>query len=192
MSNVKGYAVAVDRLPENYPTHLNGSDFWESLGRLVATFGFLENVLLRCIFVFTGTGPIEEEKSEEELKRWIARLERSLSDNLNPLIDTFQSSVKANPNSTINSLEELVRDLRKVAEIRNVVCHGCWSAPDQDGRSVPFFVNRKNEVFESAIDVAWLKQTQKCVLKLACDLINTVTHMGYQFPGTNGPGKSLL
>jgi hypothetical protein len=36
----------VDRrgVPEQYPTHRHEPEFWEALGRCVATFGFLEDI----------------------------------------------------------------------------------------------------------------------------------------------------
>lgn len=37
--------VDVDALPGRFPTHLHEPAFWESLGRAVATFGFLEEIL---------------------------------------------------------------------------------------------------------------------------------------------------
>ena len=44
-------------------------------------------------------------------------------------------------------------------------------------------------VWDTSIDIAYLQQTQKAVAELACDVINTVTHMGWQFPGSRGPEK---
>ncbi len=54
------YGIHHDALPAHYPTHLHDATFWESLGRAVATFGFLEEVLARAIFAFTGTKPYSE------------------------------------------------------------------------------------------------------------------------------------
>ena len=54
---------------------------------------------------------------------------------------------------------------------------------------MPLFVNRQQQVFDTAIDIAYLKQAQAHVAELACNVIDTVTHMGWQFPGGAGPGK---
>jgi hypothetical protein len=56
-------------LPPQYPTNMHGAEFWEALGRAVATFGFLEEVLGKAIFSFTATGRIPEEKIEEEFEK---------------------------------------------------------------------------------------------------------------------------
>lgn len=52
-------------------------------------------------------------------------------------------------------------------------------------------MNRQKEVFETAIDIAFLEQTQLHVCDLAASVMNTVTHMGWQFPGSNGPGEII-
>lgn len=57
-SKVKGFVVDIDKLPANFPTHRHDPAFWEALGRTVATFGFLEEVLGKAIFAFTATRDI--------------------------------------------------------------------------------------------------------------------------------------
>jgi hypothetical protein len=37
----KSYAINQEGLPEKFPTHQDQAAFWESIGRTVATFGFL-------------------------------------------------------------------------------------------------------------------------------------------------------
>lgn len=185
----KRYIIDQQNLPDNFPTHKHEAKFWESLGRTVATFGFLEEILSKAIFVFTGTRQYSEDEIDQAYEKWLPKLERVLFDPLGNLIDVYGKSVRENPSATIENLEDLISDLRKAAEIRNVLCHGSWRAPDSCGASVPFFVNRQKEIFETAIDISWLYQVQQHVASLACEVINTVTHMGWQFPGSDGPGK---
>lgn len=52
-------------------------------------------------------------------------------------------------------------------------------------------MNRQKEVFDTAIDSNFLNQVQKHTVDLVCAVINTVTKMGWQFPGSNGPGKVI-
>jgi hypothetical protein len=47
-------------------------------------------------------------------------------------------------------------------------------------------------VWDTPIDIPYLKQTQKAVAELVCEVVNTVTHMGWQFPGSRGPGKTIF
>src|SRR6185437_4159400 len=88
-------------------------------------------------------------------------------------------------------LDDLVEALREATKLRNVLCHRSWRSPDHLGRSVPFFVNRQKEVFETAIGLGFLRQLRQHVVDLICEVMNTVTHMGWQFPGPIGPGKPV-
>jgi hypothetical protein len=186
-----GYIVNQDALPEKYPTDKHEAVFWESLGRAVATFGFLEETLTKAIFSFTATRPYDEHEIQKAYTEWLPKLERSLSDPLGNLIDTYGKSVRDNPMATINDMDELLNNLREASKIRNVLCHGSWRLPNASGASIPFFVNRQKEVFETAIDIHFINQVQRHTADLACSVINTVTHVGWQFPGSNGPGKVI-
>ena len=41
----KRYFVDHKNLPMGFPTHMHSAEFWEALGRTIATFGFLEETL---------------------------------------------------------------------------------------------------------------------------------------------------
>ena len=190
-TEVKRFVVKVDALPAAYPTNYHAAEFWEELGRAVATFGFLEEVLAKAIFAFSGMREIPEDRAEAELEKWLPQLETALKDPLGGLVNSYASAVKAHGSATIQNLDELVSDLQKASALRNVICHGSWRVPDAQGRTRPFFVDRKLRVFDSPVDVAYLRQLQQHTLELACAVINSVTHMGWQFPGSAGPGKPV-
>ncbi|UTP39248.1 DUF4209 domain-containing protein [Phenylobacterium sp. LH3H17] len=187
------FVVDVKRVPPGFPTQAHSSEFWEALGRTVATFGFLENVLGKAVFAITGTTELPEDPTEAEtaLKAWSRTLERALTDALGGLIQLFATAVRANSNVTTTNIDELLDQLKQAANLRNVLCHGFWQLPDASGRSVPFFVNRKIEAFASPIDVQFLTQTREATLEMALSVINVVTHMGFQFPSTGGPGEPV-
>lgn len=187
----KGHVVNLDALPNLYPTHLHDAVFWEWLGRTVGTYGFLEEVLGRAIFSFTGTRNYDERDVQKAYMDWLPTLKRALSDPLGGLIDSYSKAVRENSSSTITNLNDLVEDLREASKIRNVLCHGSWGMPDETGASIPRFFNRQNEKFETKVDVEFLKQVQRHVVQLAGVVISTVTHMGWQFPGTGGPGNPI-
>lgn len=187
----KRFAVDSRGLPALYPTHKHAPPFWEALGRTVATFGFLEETLGKAIFSFGATRDIPEGELEAEFEKWLPTLKRALSDPLGNLIGSYGKAVRANKSATITNLEDLLEDLRKASAVRNVLCHASLRAPDAQGRSFPFFVNKKNEVFDALIDVAYLNQVQRHVAELACAVVSTVTHMGWQFPGSSGPGAPI-
>lgn len=181
-----------DNLPPLFPTHMHSSEFWEQLGRTIATYGFLEEVLGKAIFAFTATRNYSQKDLAAAYKAWLPQLERALTDQLWNLIETYGRAARENPATTTKNIDELIADMKNAAIARNVLCHGSWRTPNADGASVPLFVNRQKQVFDTAIDIAFLKQVQTHVAELACCVIDTVTHMGWQFPGGAGPGKPII
>ncbi len=188
----KTFIIDANRLPSRFPTHKHSAEFWEALGRAIATFGFLEEVLGKAIFSFTATRGFPEEELEAEFNKWLPTLMRALSDPLGGLIESYGRAVRNNTNATITNLDDLLDNLRKAAVLRNVLCHGSWRSPDENGKCLPLYVNKKGEVFETPIDVAFLDQVQRVGAELACEVVSTVTHMGWQFPGSHGPGKPIF
>ena len=181
-----------DSLPAKWPTHRHAPEFWEQLGRTVATYGFLEEVLGKAIFAFTATRHFETAtEAQEAYASWLPTLERALTDTLKPLADAYGRAVRANAESTTENIEELIAAIKEASEIRNVICHGSWRTPDPEGRSLPLFVNKRNEIFDTPIDIGFLHQVQSHVAELAAAVIDTVTHMGFQFPGGAGPGNRI-
>lgn len=189
---VKRVVIDRSRLPAQFPTHCHSPQFWEYLGRAVATFGFLEEVLGKAIFAFTAT---KKYSSAAEIEvaygKWLPQLERALTDQLWNLAESYGKAVRENSDSTTTNVNELVDSIKKAAVIRNVLCHGSWRSPDAAGNSLPLFVNREREVFETTIDVDFLSKVQRHVAGLSCSVMDSVTHMGWQFPGGAGPGKEI-
>lgn len=175
-----------------FPTHGHSPEFWEQLGRTIATFGFLEEVLGKAIFAFTATREYSPEEVDAAYQAWVPQLERALTDQLWNLTEAFSKAARDNPATTTENIGELIEDLKKANVIRNVLCHGSWRLPDENGASVPLFINWKKEKFDTAIDLAYLKQVQANVVGLICTIIDTVMHMGWQFPGGAGPGKPIM
>ncbi|EKE18848.1 MAG: hypothetical protein ACD_9C00214G0002 [uncultured bacterium] len=180
--NKKFYIIDQKQLPNQYPTHKHAPEFWEALGRAVATFGFLEEVLGKVIFVLTGTRPFEESEIDRAYKELLPRLERALSDPLGGLINSFENAVKEHPDAKKCNIKELVKDLREASKVRNVICHGSWRIPDSAGASLPLFVNSKMKIVDTKIDCAFLYQLQKHANCLACWVIDVVTCSGLPFP----------
>lgn len=183
----KRFIVSRNNLPENFPTHKHDSKFWECLGRAIATFGFLEECLRKAIFSYTGNRPYTEEEISAAYQEWLPTLEKTLSDPLGGLINDYSAAVTHHPDENVENFGDLIDDLRKASHLRNVLCHGSWRLPDEAGRSEVFFVNKKLEKFESLIDAQFLVQTRKHTVGLACSVINTVTIMGWLWPGSDSP-----
>lgn len=189
---VRGSIIKRAALPLMFPTHAHAPQFWEHLGRTIATYGFLEEVLGKAIFAFTATRNYSETEIDAAYQAWLPQLERALTDQLWNLAESYGKAVRNNPAATIKNIDELVEDIKQATVIRNVLCHGSWRMPDENGASVPLFINRQKEKFETAIDLAFLKQVQAHVVDLVCSIIDTVTHMGWQFPGGAGNGKPIM
>ena len=187
-----GYFVDLDGLPDGFPTQRHEAAFWESLGRAVATFGFLEEVLGKAIFAFTATRSYKGAEIQQAYTEWLPKLERALIDPLGNLIDVYGKAARDHQDAAIDNLDHLLGDLRKASQMRNILCHGSWRLPDTSGASIPFFVNRQKEIVDSKMDRQFIDQVQRHTANLACAVINTVTQMGWQFPGSAGPGKTIL
>jgi hypothetical protein len=112
-------------------------------------------------------------------------------DPLSNLIDAYGKAVRDHGSAKIENLDKLLTDLREASAVRNVLCHGSWRLPDASGASVPFFFDRKGRGVDSAMDRKSIDQVQRHTVELACAVIDTVTHMGWQFPGSASPGKAI-
>jgi hypothetical protein len=187
----QGYVVDLNSVPPMFPTHLHSAEFWEHLGRSVATFGHLEEVLGKAIFALTATVRYDETEMQGAFERWLPTLERALIDPLGGLIESFGKACRSHPDVRFSNLDDLLIELRRASAMRNVLCHGSWRRPDAEGRSLPLFVNRQKEVFCTPVDVEFLRQTQRAVVELIGHVINSITSMGWQFPGTKGPGAVI-
>lgn len=181
-----------EQMPSNYPTHRHSAEFWEKLGRAVATYGFLEQVLGRAIFTLTATREYDQGELEEAYDKWPGVLERALSDPLGGLVAVYGKVLKTHHQLPVSDPDQLIKDLQRAAQLRNVLCHGSWQVPDSAGKSTPLFVDKKLEVFTTAIDLAYLQQVRNHVVGLACAVIESVSSMGLQFPGSASPGEVVL
>lgn len=189
---MESYVIVKDALPSDFPTHRHEPEFWEQLGRTVATYGFLEETLGKAIFSLTSTREYGEEEIEEAYAKWLPVLEQALSAPLGGLIDIYSKALKAHKGVGLTNPDDLLSDLRAAARLRNVLCHGSWKVPDTAGKSTPFFVTPKMLIFDTPVDVAYLKQTRVHTVELICEVVNSVTHMGWRFPGSSGPGEAIF
>lgn len=187
----ESFAVDPAGLDPNFPTHMHEAAFWEELGRVVATFGFLEETLAKAIFAFTATTEYDEEAVAAALEKWQPTLERALTDALGGQISAYENAVKAHGGLQMVNFDELIEDLKAATSVRNALCHGSWRAPNASGASVPFFVDRKLRRFDTAVDLEFLRRVRRHVVELAFTVIGTVTSMGWQFPGSDGPGEPI-
>lgn len=186
-----GHIIDREKLPADYPTHAHSAQFWEEMGRTVAVFGFLEEMLGKAIFALTGMKEFDPEADPDAFGEWIKTLEKALTDQLGGLIIAYEKALAENDKTGAQDHAGLIEELKNAKDIRNVLCHGSWDKPDDQGKSVPKFVNRKLAVFETPVDIDFLQTTRKAVVNLTCDVLDSITSLGFQFPGSNGPGQVL-
>ncbi len=132
-----------------------------------------------------------EEEAHAALERWQRTLGKALTDALIGLITAYQKAVIDHGGQEMKDFNLLIVDLKKAADVRNAICHGSWGPPDAFGASRLNFVNNKLNIFDTPVDIAFLQQLQKHVADLIVRVVNTVTTMGWQFPGSSGPGKPI-
>ncbi|MCM2347911.1 hypothetical protein [Acidovorax soli] len=174
-----------------FPTHLHTADFWEQLGRTIATFGFLEDTLAKAIFAFTATTKYSEVEAQKVLEKWPSVLENAMIETLHRLAKIYGQVVRDHHDADVKNVSDLVDNIKQAADIRNALCHGLWQAPEPSGKSPLSYFNNKMEKFDTPIDVAWLKKVQNHVVTISCDVIDSVAVMGWQFPGGTGPGSPI-
>ena len=187
----EGHIIDRENLPTDYPTHAHSAQFWEELGRTVATFGFLEEMLGKAIFALTGMKEFDPEADPDAFAEWIKTLEKALTDQLGGLIFAYEKALAENDKTKGHDFTALLEALKEAKNIRNVICHGSWQKPDDEGRTLPKFVNRKLVIFETLVDTEFLRTTRRAVVDIICDVFDSVTSLGFQFPGSDGPGQVL-
>jgi hypothetical protein len=179
------------RLSPNWPTGLFPAEFWEQLGRTIATFGLLEEVLGKAIFAFTATTEFDEKDAADYLAKWDKQLHQALTDTLWPLSEVYGKVVQDHQEADFKNVGELVEDIKKLSKIRNALCHGSWHAPDAAGATDIYYFDKKDGKFDTRIDIHWLQRVQAHVVALICSVIDSVTVMGWEFPGGAGPGEKI-
>lgn len=174
----------LNRHPD-WPTHTHKSDFWEVLGRTVASFGFLEELLARAIFAITGTKKVSSDESqEEEFRKWSEHLLKAMSDTLSGLIRKYKTALEENPSFSTKETNLLIKDLEGLKEWRNILCHCSWRSPNAEGNCIPLFMKRSGDILQNEIDIETIQQVRKKTVELTCEVMNSVTVHGYEFPGS--------
>ena len=181
--------VDIDNLPAYWPTHFIDDNFWKELGRVIATFGFLETTLAKTIYVLSAKRE-RKEITDEMYKRWLARTQKSLQEPLGYLINEYEKELKEEIKlgteiSKQIDLPQLIKGLREGKKLRDVLCHSSWSPGETKDKAKPFFMNRKEEIFDTECDIAYLRQIRKATQEMICMCMNTVTLKGFEFPGVS-------
>ncbi len=181
----------LEGMPENWPTAFMAVSFWEELGRTVATFGVLEDVAKKAIFALSGTRKVEADDPKKAYDEWINFMKKIASNPLGSLIRVYGREMKAHPELRTSNPEDLLDDLEWALRVRNAICHGTWQHPEEQGVSVPHFVDRFGKVWIEGMNEKYFRETRAATEQIIIGIVNTVQAMGYQFPGLKGPGKPI-
>lgn len=109
---------------EDMPVHEPSSLFWEEIGRTVATFGMLEDLLPRALYKITGHQAVDADgDAEQQVKEWCAALIRNMSDTLGGLANTLETAWKDRDGQLHPENADIVKEIQALASVRNQVCH---------------------------------------------------------------------
>ena len=183
--------------PKQFPTHRHSPEFWEELGRCIATFGCLEYALFQACFLFTGNKiyPVEThtvEEMKEKVREWESEVGKSLSNPLKLLIGKFEKAIRDYPNAKTDGLEDLLDHLKEGVDIRNILCHAFWPSPDRNGFTNPFYFKRDFKYCDTPVNLAFLRQTRQHTTELICLVLAMVVSNGLELPVRGNPSQDIL
>ena len=172
------------------PVHDPTGALWEEIGRNVATFGMLEDLLPRALYIITGHQRVDEaEDAKQQVEAWCAELIKNMSDTLGGLAYSLEASWKKRDGGLHPENAEVVQEIRALAKVRNRVCHATYQdfmAPD-----VAQMNDRANdpEVDNTAREADAISALQDTRLRVVAAIaaLRTEVRVRYQsgFPGAN-------
>lgn len=117
--------------PEDWPTKKGAPEFWEQLGRTVASYAVLEDIVARVLVAITGNSEYEnEELSKEDVHEMMGQLNAGLGqpvyDNLAFLTDRLEETPFPDEKNFGAFRAEIVRRLRLVNPWRHAISGGVW------------------------------------------------------------------
>ena len=176
-------------VPPNWPTNRANAHFWEELGRLVATFGMLEDTLTRTFYVASLKRRIEMTRELGEAEAtWRENLEKPLSDTLGEIRVRLENEWRREEGGMPQHREELLGELTALGRERNRLCHGAWVGfGDDDVNTVRFFPKNKemegdHEQQVSMDDLRTMRERAAYCIAALIELVRN--EYGVVFPGT--------
>ena len=183
------------RLPEHWPTNGGSSAFWEQLGRTVATFSHLEDMMARAWFGLTATREFEDmEQAEAAFPKWEKTLKESLTDSLHSLTKKLKKAFGDDDRVPDEIAGAYLARLDELRVWRNALCHGAWQGFEDDG-SVGLRHFRRgdegSESLENRLSAETLSSIRAVTVDLTADLVDILSAAGIRFPGTALPGAAV-
>lgn len=193
MTKFIGHKIDISTIPEYFPTNNCSPEFWEALGRTIASFGFLEEILGKAIFALTAIHKYETEiAAEKAYAEWPTKLKMAITSPLANLVDIYEKELKKQKDPKIANPRFLIAHIKKLVKIRNAICHGSWQIPDNLGNVKLRFRYKDFSPFKETLNIERLYIIQDEIASISISVINSITMTGWNFPGVHGPGKDIL
>ncbi|MCY4541021.1 MAG: hypothetical protein OXB95_01295 [Rhodobacteraceae bacterium] len=134
--------------PENCLTHHGTAEFWEELGRTIASFSFLEYSVANADFALSSTHQFKtKEEFEAAYKSWEKILQASLTGGLKQRIALLKAHFNGDDRIPKSVAKGIVCRLKEIVDWRNVLCHGAWLQFNEDGSISRRFFKRDSKGF---------------------------------------------
>ena len=183
------------RLPEDWPTNRGSSAFWEQLGRSVATFSHLEDMMARAWFGLTATREFQDmEQAEAAFPEWEKALKETLSDSLHSLSKKLKKAFRDDNRVSDEVADAYLARLDELRVWRNALCHGAWQGFQDDGSVGLRHFRRRDEgpeSLENRLSIETLSSIRAATVDLTADLVDILSTAGVHFPGTALPGAPV-
>lgn len=185
------------RLPEGWPTNHGEPAFWEELGRTVATFAHLEDVLARAHFALAGSiGFADFREARASYRKREKAFEQSLTDPLDRLAKKLERVFNDDERVPDDCAADVLARLDRLRTWRNALSHGAWQSFEDDGSiTLRFFRRRKGddgpEQLNSRLTLEYIASIRAEVVHLTVDIVDIVSAAGVRFPGTELPGVDV-
>ena len=183
------------RLPEDWPTNRGTPAFWEELGRTVAAFTHLEDMLARACFGMTGSRQYANfEDAKAAFPQWEGALKASLTDSLGPLTSKLGKAFRNDDRLQGDFADDIIVRLDALRVWRNALCHGAWQGFAADGStSLRHFRKGDDgpELLHNRLTIEYISSIRAEAVALTVDVVDIVSTVGVRFPGTELPGVDL-
>ncbi|MFT4013226.1 MAG: hypothetical protein QM682_07435 [Paracoccus sp. (in: a-proteobacteria)] len=161
--------------PETH--HTLPQDFATELGRCVADFGWLEEILKRTIYALERAR-LADDLTEAELRAWLSKIQGIADDSMGTLIEQMDAAMRRHP-----GLRDRSRITDRLAELRlwrNLLCHASWRPTEVPTLWHPAFVSLRGEVQQKALSLEDLRHIRAQVAEIGERVLRVMRTTGIQ------------
>ena len=184
-----------ERLPEDWPTNRGTPAFWEELGRTVAAFTHLEDMLARAYFGLTSSRQYADiEEATAAFSQWEKALKELLTDSLYSLTSKLRQAFRDDARVPDDFADNTIARLDALRVWRNALCHGAWQGFASNGStSLRHFRSGDDgpKQLEDRLTLATISSIRAETVSLTLDLVDILSSARVRYPGTTLPGIDL-